>query len=306
MFDVALVGFGYWGRKIFKAASNASSGIVVRCVVDADPKALDECHGVWCRTYATLDEALEREKTITAVVIATPIHSHFAIAAKCLRAGMDVFVEKPVCLTLVELDMLEYVAGTTRTKIYCDYTIAISDKIDALKNVVGGERILHVDFRWESSPRVTNDNVVHDLFPHIVSIADALSPGAFEVKSAQKVESGGAIVKAVVAVESGGVPMSATVSWLESRKVRSVKVLTPTRSIEYDDSSDIVLVTPYRISTDGGSVRHERLYHEETTVMNRVEPLVKTLRTFSSGGVFGRNSTITRSIVDAFEKIDRL
>jgi predicted dehydrogenase len=305
MFHVALVGFGYWGRKIFNAASDASSGIVVRCVVDADRKALGECRGAF-RVYTSIDEALEREKDLAAVVIATPIHTHYEIAMKCLRMGMDVFVEKPVCVTRDELDALEYTAGTTNSKIYCDYTIATSDKIEALKNVVGDERILHVDFRWESSPRVTNDNVVHDLFPHIVSIADALSPGAFEVKSAQKVESGGAIVKAVMTMTSGGVQMSATVSWLESRKVRSVKVLTPTRTIEYDDSSDVVLVTPYRISTDRGAVHHERLFHDETVVANRVEPLVKTLRTFSNGDVFYRNSNVTRSVVEAFERIERL
>ena len=54
MADVALVGFGYWGRKLFKAASNASSGIVVRCVVDADPKALDEALAPLGRAVASL------------------------------------------------------------------------------------------------------------------------------------------------------------------------------------------------------------------------------------------------------------
>jgi predicted dehydrogenase len=195
MFDVALVGFGYWGKKLFAAASSADSGIVVRCVVDADRRALGECP-TGCRTYDSLDDALDGEKSLVGVVIATPIHTHYALAVKCLRLGLDVFVEKPLCVNSTQLDVLEFVADTTRSKLYCDYTIAISDKIEALKNIIGDESILHVDFRWESSPRVTNDNVVHDLFPHIVSIATALSPGDVVVEDAQLVEAGGAIVAA--------------------------------------------------------------------------------------------------------------
>lgn len=302
MFDVALVGFGYWGRKLFAAASGVESGIVVRCVVDADRGALEKCPA-WCHTYETLDDALNGEDGMVGVIIATPIHTHYALAVKCLRLGLDVFVEKPLCVNSTQLGVLEFVADTTSSKLYCDYTIAISDKIEALKDIVGSESILHVDFRWESSPRVTNDNVVHDLFPHIVSIATALSPGGVVVDDAQMVETGGAIVKVVAIMSVGGVPMSATASWLDSRKVRVVKILTATRVIEYDDSSDVAHITPYSIGVENGTVRHERRFPEEVYVVNRVEPLVKTLQYFVSGETLANNAEVTRSVIRAFESI---
>ncbi|MEO5363767.1 MAG: Gfo/Idh/MocA family oxidoreductase [Magnetococcus sp. DMHC-8] len=40
------------------------------------------------------------------VTIATPTHSHFAIAADCLRAGLHVLLEKPMTTTLAEADAL--------------------------------------------------------------------------------------------------------------------------------------------------------------------------------------------------------
>jgi predicted dehydrogenase len=47
---------------------------------------------------------------ITAVTIATPAHTHHAIAKACLEAGKDVFVEKPMALTVADAEDLQRVA----------------------------------------------------------------------------------------------------------------------------------------------------------------------------------------------------
>ena len=302
MFRVALVGYGYWGKKIFKAASSEDSGIVISCVVDESDEALSECPD-GCGRYSSLCEALENGGEMDAVVISTPIDTHYELVLECLRRGLDVFVEKPVCINRVQLDVIEYMANVHGARVYCDYTIAVSDKIATLKSIVGDEKMLHIDFRWESSPRVSNDNVVYDLFPHIISVASALSPGDISLKDAQTVTSGGAIVKVVAIMTVGGVPASATASWLDPRKVRSVKIMTETRVIEYDDSRDVVHVTPYSITASGGSVVHERKFPEEMSVVNHVEPLVKSLRSFVLGDSSESNSSLTRSVIEAFESI---
>jgi len=302
MFRVALVGFGYWGRKIFKAASRGDSGVSIACVVDASDEALSACPE-GCGRYSSLGDALDNEGYLDAVMISTPIDTHYMLVVECLRRGLDVFVEKPVCVSRLQLDVIEYLATMHGANVYCDYTIAVSDKIASLKSIVGGEKMLHIDFRWESSPRVSNDNVVHDLFPHIISVARVLSPGDISVKEAQTVKSGGAVVKAVAIMTVGGVPASATASWLDPRKTRSVKIMTGTRVIEYDDSSDVVRVTPYSISVDGGVVCHERKFPEEMSVINHVEPLVKTLKSFALGDHAEMNASATRSVIEAFESI---
>jgi len=54
-----------------------------------------------CRTYADFRELLER-KDIDAVLIATPDHWHVLVALAAARAGKDIYLEKPMGLSLTE------------------------------------------------------------------------------------------------------------------------------------------------------------------------------------------------------------
>ncbi|MCK7538241.1 MAG: Gfo/Idh/MocA family oxidoreductase [Marinilabiliales bacterium] len=57
------------------------------------------------RTYERYDDLLGR-KDIDAVVIAVPDHAHAMIAIAALRAGKDVYLEKPLTFTIYEGQLL--------------------------------------------------------------------------------------------------------------------------------------------------------------------------------------------------------
>ena len=100
---VAVVGCGYFGA-LHAAKFAALEAAELVAVVDTDPARADKA-AASAGTEATtdLDAILGR---VEAVSVVTPTTTHYAIAKRCLEAGKDVLVEKPICETLEETDDL--------------------------------------------------------------------------------------------------------------------------------------------------------------------------------------------------------
>lgn len=65
------------------------------------------------KNYSDWREMLDKEKSIDAVVIGTPDHTHAPIAAAFMRAGKHVYVEKPLAKTIYECRKLAEIAKET-------------------------------------------------------------------------------------------------------------------------------------------------------------------------------------------------
>ena len=100
MIRVGVIGFGYWGLTLVRNFAEAKGARVVR-VSDTRRERLD----IAAKRYPgiqTTDNALEliHAPDVDAVVLATPVSSHFPLALEALRAGKHVLVEKPLASTL--------------------------------------------------------------------------------------------------------------------------------------------------------------------------------------------------------------
>ena len=95
---IAMVGTGWMARRVWLPMLEAHAGARITAVVEPFAErreaALADCSGAVPTTLDGLDPVLA-----DAAVVAVPNDQHAAVAAPLLRRGMDVFVEKPVCLT---------------------------------------------------------------------------------------------------------------------------------------------------------------------------------------------------------------
>jgi predicted dehydrogenase/acetyltransferase-like isoleucine patch superfamily enzyme len=91
---IALVGCGYWGKNIGRAL--AELGLLTG-VVDGDEERAATYAAEYSTSPMTLDEVLA-DDSIHGVAIATPAGTHVDVASMAMRAGKDVFVEKPMAL----------------------------------------------------------------------------------------------------------------------------------------------------------------------------------------------------------------
>jgi predicted dehydrogenase len=119
---VGVIGAG--GRMGSILASGDSSGIPFEIVAVSDVYAPHAEH-VKTRTNATgatthVDfRAVLDDKSIDAILIATPDHWHVRIATAALAAGKDVYLEKPVTHTLEEGAVLQKAVRSSKQILQC-------------------------------------------------------------------------------------------------------------------------------------------------------------------------------------------
>src|SRR5687767_1549080 len=98
MTSLAVLGAGQWGTNLVRVFGELGA---LRTVCDLDPAAGKRVAALAPAAAFTTDpEAILADPAITAVAIATPAATHAALVKRALSAGKDVFVEKPLALSV--------------------------------------------------------------------------------------------------------------------------------------------------------------------------------------------------------------
>ena len=107
--NIAVAGCGYWGPNLIRNFHSLSESNVTK-VCDIDTERLTHMKNLFPGLETTIKfEELINDSDIDAITIATPVHLHFELAKKSLKAGKHTFIEKPMasstaeCLELIEL-----------------------------------------------------------------------------------------------------------------------------------------------------------------------------------------------------------
>src|SRR4051812_1330742 len=102
---VGVIGAGYWGPNLIRNFSACPLTEVV-AICDANPQRLEAIG----KSYGHLQrvDSVDRllELGLDAVAIATPVSTHYPLAARCLEAGLHVLVEKPLASDVHEAQEL--------------------------------------------------------------------------------------------------------------------------------------------------------------------------------------------------------
>ena len=144
---VAVVGLGWAGRELWFPRLRDHADFEVVAAVDADPrsrKAFREATGV--AVHASVDALTAR--SVDLAVVAVPNYLHAEVAGALLATGISVFLEKPVCLTSAEADLLA-AAERGGGILLAGSAARYRGDVEALRQVVPelGD-IRHVDLGW--------------------------------------------------------------------------------------------------------------------------------------------------------------
>jgi predicted dehydrogenase len=178
MVRVAIIGYGYWGPNLVRNFSSVPDARVVK-VVDLRPERLE----LVARTYpgvrtSTDIDSLWEDPDVDAVVIATPVFTHFPLAKKALEHGKHVLLEKPMTDTVAHALELIELADSKGKLLMVDHTFLYTPAVQKMKSLIDSGSIGKV--KYFDSTRINlgliqqDVNVLWDLAPHDISILDYL------------------------------------------------------------------------------------------------------------------------------------
>lgn len=160
--NIALIGCGYWGSKLQWYIEGNDLFNLVKV----------------CNSKSNLDEVY-LDKTIRAVVVATPMAIHYEIVKAALLAGKRVLCEKPLTLKTSECEELREIAEERGHPLLVDYTYTFSRALEQAQVLIKGRRIgkvLGYSLTARQWGRFDRGSVYWLLASHLLSIVDMFLP----------------------------------------------------------------------------------------------------------------------------------
>src|SRR5947209_8624360 len=170
---VGIIGWGYWGPKIARNMDTIPYASVP-IIADSDGQRLASLRAnqSWIKT--TTDPAEVFRSDIDAVIIVTPVRTHYKLAREALLHGKHVLVEKPLTDNVAEAEELVVLAEEQRRILMVGHTFEYSPAVNELRKLVqSGDlgKIYCIEAERVNLGLFRSDiNVIWDLAPHDISI----------------------------------------------------------------------------------------------------------------------------------------
>jgi predicted dehydrogenase len=182
------------------------------------------------------------DPALDAVMIATPVATHFELALAALRAGKHVIVEKPMADTPAKAALLIEEAAKRSLTLMVDHTFVYTPAVRAIRDLVTAGSL--GDIYYYDSTRINlglfqrDVNVIWDLAVHDLAILDYIFdavPIAISASAASFVANSPENMAHLSVYFSDGAMAHLNVSWLAPVKVRQTLIGGSRRMVIYDD-----------------------------------------------------------------------
>ncbi len=180
MVNCAIIGYGYWGPNLVRNFSSIAD-VTVHTVADLRQERLTLVSKAYPNIHVTTDiDSVFTNPAIDAVIIATPVFTHFPLAKAALEIGKHVLLEKPMTDTVAHANELIELSKKHHKVLMVDHTFLYTSAVQKIKNLIDTGEIGKV--KYFDSTRINlgliqqDVNVLWDLAPHDISILDYLIP----------------------------------------------------------------------------------------------------------------------------------
>ena len=180
---VAVIGAGYWGRKLvyeYLSAQCNKGNVRLAGVCDSSPSALQFCKEKFSVDDKLLTQSAEdliTHSKISAIHIATPNRTHYDLARMALEAGKDVLVEKPMTLSVREAYKLVHLAASRERVLHVGHIFRFNSALRKAREILDRGEIgetFYVRIQWTDSCYFPDRDIIFDLGPHPVDIMNQL------------------------------------------------------------------------------------------------------------------------------------
>lgn len=261
MIGIGVIGYGYWGPNLVRNFGEVPGARVV-AVSDLRAERLAQVQARYPAIKTTTDyRDVLTDPAVDAVVIATPVSSHFDLALAALQAGKHAFVEKPLVATVEQGLRLRDEAARRQRVLMVDHTFIYTGAVKKIKEIVSGGLLGPV--YYYDSVRVNlglyqrDINVLWDLAVHDLAIMDYIltaRPCAVSAVGVAQIGEREDIAYLTCLFEDKTIA-HIHVSWLAPVKVRRTLIGGAQQMVVYDDlePSEKVKVYDKGVTTSNGN-----------------------------------------------------
>jgi predicted dehydrogenase len=247
---IGVVGLNYWGPNLVRNFNDIAD-LTWLCDLDEAQLRTIGARYPSARTTSSFDELLA-DDTLDAVVIATPVPTHYALTKQALEAGKHVFVEKPPAMRSVEMDELVSLATEKDRVLMPGHLLLYHPGVLKVKDLIDrgelGDVLCVYGNRVNLGIVRSNENALWSLGVHDLSVILYLLDEDPELATAQGSASIHPGVEDVVfcflRFPSGRIAHM-HLSWLDPHKMRKMTVVGREKMVVFDDMEPERKVTVY-------------------------------------------------------------
>lgn len=252
MLNIGLVGCGVWGRNYIRNFEHRDDVTVAACC-DFDEKNVSSAAKLMPSIKISNDPGeILNDKSLDALIIATPASTHYQIAMEGLNRGKHLLIEKPMTMTYQEsLDLIELAAEKNKV-LMVGHIMEYNPAITKLKEIIDSGEIGQIQYFYLTRTnfgRIRSDvNVLWDLAPHDLSIINYLlqmQPESISAKGACFLQESIEDVIFLNLEYGNGIMGAIHLSWMDPCKIRKVTVIGDKKMVVCDDLESIDKIRVY-------------------------------------------------------------
>jgi UDP-2-acetamido-3-amino-2,3-dideoxy-glucuronate N-acetyltransferase len=280
--NIAVLGCGYWGKNLVRNFHGIGALRMV-CDPAETGRAAARQIAPGIEVVETFQQALSNPD-ISAVAIATPAASHYALVKAAIEADKDVFVEKPLCLDVEEAKNLVGLAEKAGKVLMVGHLLQYHPCIQALQSLLAQGDLGKLQYitsnRLNLGKIRREENALWSFAPHDISVILSLANGQLPEKVSC---SGGVYLNQGVADTTltamkfaGGLRAHIFVSWLNPFKEQKLTVVGSSGMAVFDDTkpwAEKFVVYRHCLVWKGGQVPTPSNAKGEALAIPESEPL---------------------------------
>ena len=272
---VAQIGVGYWGPNLLRNL-HSNNQVIVKTVVELSKNRRDYVNEnyPYIETHDNFDVVLNDE-SIEAVIISTPVATHYNLAIKALERGKHILVEKPMATKVKEIEDITEIAEKNNLVAMAGHTFLFNPAVKKIKSIIDSGEIGEIRYIYSQRlnlGRIRNDvDALWNLAPHDISIIqywlDDIEPVKIESSGMDYIQKNINDVAFMKIRYPNKVIAHIHVSWLDPNKIRKMTIVGSRKMIVYDDiSQDKVVIFDKGI--DKKAMMGEKMDYDEANIFN--------------------------------------
>jgi predicted dehydrogenase len=243
-----VIGVGTFGRnhaRVYHQLAQERVPVRLVGVVDPDTARADAVAREFnCRGFGSIDQLVTTHSEVQAASIAVPTIHHLSAAKQLMEAGIDVLIEKPLAISLAEVDELIRVAKQLGRIAQVGHLERFNPAVRATLPVITRPMFFEVHRLSVFTPRSLDVDVVLDLMIHDLDIVlSFVNSPVREIRAVGLPILSGKVDIANVRLEfESGCVANFTASRVSTERVRKLRFFQPKQYVSLDYGRQDVLV----------------------------------------------------------------